>query len=383
MRTMARIMALALTAALAWGCSDDKEKLKTGDSGADSKAADKKVTPQDTGPGLEAMIYPEAGGDATADAGKPDMGKPDAAAGKYWTEFAYSPSGKVYSVMGTSATNVFAVGQKGLLIKYNGTSWSSMTNPDTSKADLHQLIVHPSASKWYALGAQMYLTYTGSAWAKGYSSTTSYYYNFRGGWGPPNGYVYGVGEMNSGSYYYMSYKTTSSSGIFYSISFGSSGVVKGPMYGAWGLSNGKVWAVGNNGAIIRCNTSGYCTSSSYWKKETSGVTSHLRDIYGFSDKDVFAVGYDGVILRYNGTKWNKMTTNTSTYFHGVWGSSPTNVFAVGHPIFKAQDSIFRFDGTKWLRVSPPKTSYCNDVWGASASDIFVVCNFNILKWKGP
>ena len=380
---LARIITLTLVVAFSWGCSEeDKEKLK-GDLATDGKAADKKVAPSDTGPGLEAAVYPEAGGDAAlADAKlKPDI-TPDGSSSKYWDEFAYTPGGKLYSVMGTGATNVFAVGQKGLILKYNGSSWSTMTNPDASKSDLHQLIVHPTASKFYALGAQMYLVNTGSAWAKGYNYTTSYYYNFRGGWGMPNNYVYGVGEMNSGSYYYMSYKSSSGTS-FSGISFGSSGVLKDFMYGVWGTANNKVWAVGNKGTILKCNASSSCTSSSYWKKETSGTTSHLRAVYGFSNSDVFAVGYDGVIVRYDGSKWNKMTTNTSTYFQGVWGSSPTNVFAVGHPIFKSEDSIFHYDGSKWYRVAPPKTSYCNSVWGSSASDVFVVCNYNILKYKGP
>ena len=384
MHGLARVVTLTLVVAFSWGCSEeDKEKLKV-DMATDGKAADKKVVPVDTGPASEALVYPEAGGDAAQKDAKlkPDV-TPDGASSKHWDEFAYTPGGKLYSIMGTSASNVFAVGQKGLILKYNGSSWSTMTNPDASKADLHQLIVHPTASKFYALGAQMYLVNTGSAWAVGYSSTTSLYYNFRGAFGLPDNYVFGVGEMSSGSYYYMSYKSSSGTS-FSGISFSSTTAMTGFMYGIWGTANNKMWAVGDKGSIIKCNTtSSYCSSSSYWTKETSGTTSNLKDVYGFSNTDIFAVGYDGAIVRYDGSKWTKMTTSTSTYFQGVWGSSPTNVFAVGHPIFKSEDSIFRYDGSTWSRLAPPKTSYCNDVWGASASEVFVVCNYNILKYKGP
>ena len=380
MRMTAKMVALALALAFVWGCSDGKEKLKS-DLATDIKVADKKVTPVDTGPGMEAMVYPEAGGDATAaDAKiKPDI-KPDAATGKYWDEFSYKPSGKLYAVWGTSATNVYAVGQKGLIVKYNGTTWSKQTNPVASSPDLWAIAKNNSTI--YAVGASVVLYNSAGTWTKGYTYTTSTYYNFRDIWASPTAYyVWGAGEMG----YYLGLKTSSSpSSSWYYIYLYNK--LKQSMYGIWGASTSKIWAVGDKGTIFHCKNS--CTTSgssaqNYWNTQTSGTTSNLRDVFGFSATDVFAVGYDGTIIRYNGTKWNKMTTNTATYFHAVWGSSPTNVFAVGHPIFKPSDSIFRYDGTKWYRISPPKTSYCNDVWGSSATDVFVVCNFNILKYKGP
>ena len=381
MGTWTRCLALIFSVALFWGCTDDAEKRKLDGALAGDKGQlpdDQSQLPQDKGPPTEGTLTPDVGGDGPlADAGKPDLPAPDASTSKHWHEFSYKPTGKLYSVMGTSATNVFAAGQKGLILKYNGTTWTKMTNADTT--DIYQLLIHPTSSKWYALAAGTYLNYSGSSWTKGYSST-SYYYNFRGGWGLPNNYVFGVGEMSSYTNYYLSYKSSSSS-YYYGISMGTK--LKDYMYGIWGLSNSKLWAVGNKGTILKCSGSSTCTSSSYWSTESSGTTSHLRDVHGFSATDIFAVGYDGVILRYDGSKWSKMTTNTATYFQAVWGTSASNVFAVGHPIFKAQDSIFRYDGSKWYRLAPPKTSYCNDVWGASASEVYVVCNFNILKYKGP
>ncbi len=381
MRMTARIVALTLVVVFSWGCAEDEKKLKQDTGPTDSKVADKKVVPEDTGPGQEAMIHPEAGGDAVAVDAKitPDV-KPDAASGKHWAEFPYKPSGKLYAIWGTSASQIWAVGQKGVIAKYNGTTWASETNPVTSSPDLWSIAKNNSTI--YAVGAGVVLYNSAGKWVKGYSYATSTYYNFRDIWASPSAYqVWGAGEMG----YYLGLKTSSSpSSSWYYIYLYNK--LKVSMYGIWGASTSKIWAVGNKGTIFHCKSS--CTTSgtssqNYWNTQQSGTTSNLRDVYGFSATDVFAVGYDGTIIHYDGTKWSKMVTNTSTYFQGVWGSSPTNVFAVGHPIFKSQDSIFRYDGSKWYRIAPPKTSYCNDVWGTSASEVFVACNFNILKYKGP
>jgi hypothetical protein len=44
---------------------------------------------------------------------------------------------------------------------------------------------------------------------------------------------------------------------------------------------------------------------------------------------VFAVGWHGTILRYNGSTWSKMTSGSTKDLWGVWGSSETDLFAVG------------------------------------------------------
>ena len=48
--------------------------------------------------------------------------------------------------------------------------------------------------------------------------------------------------------------------------------------------------------------------------------------------DVFAVGWNGTILHYDGTSWSGMASATSASIEGVWGSSPSDIFAVGKKI---------------------------------------------------
>ena len=55
----------------------------------------------------------------------------------------------------------------------------------------------------------------------------------------------------------------------------------------------------------------------------------LRGLWGSAGNDVFAVGYSGKIIHYNGSTWNEMSSGTSNRLYGVWGSSGSDVFAVG------------------------------------------------------
>lgn len=45
---------------------------------------------------------------------------------------------------------------------------------------------------------------------------------------------------------------------------------------------------------------------------------------------MFAVGWGGTILHYNGTDWRVMTSGTGETLSAVWGSSNADVFAVGN-----------------------------------------------------
>lgn len=308
---------------------------------------------------------------------KPDI-KPDAATSLYWQEVKSDLTSRLRAVYGTSATDVYAVGDKGVILKYNGSTWSSMTNPDTNNTDLWGLTIHPysSSNYLYAVGAQITLYYDGSAWNKGYSYSTSAYYNFRDVWSPASSYnKIGVGEMG----YYISYYTSSTPSSSWSYTYLYSSL-NDSLYGVWGSSISQIFAVGDNGTIMKCTSN--CTAyTSGWGKDTSPTTNHLRDIYGFSSTDIWAVGFGGTVLHHNGSSWSKVTVPTSTYFYGIWGTSSSNLYVVGHPYFKTDESIWHYNGTTWKKLAPPRVSYLNAIWGASDSEVFVVGNYNILKLK--
>lgn len=62
---------------------------------------------------------------------------------------------------------------------------------------------------------------------------------------------------------------------------------------------------------------------------TSGTTVILDELWSNSASNVFAVGRNGTILRYNGSSWSSMTSATGNSLYGLWGSSGSDVYAVG------------------------------------------------------
>ena len=110
-----------------------------------------------------------------------------------------------------------------------------------------------------------------------------------------------------------------------------------------GTSEKNIYAVGRNGTILRYN-------GSIWIPMTSGTTIELRGVFAHAENDVFAVAYNGIILHYDGDGnndgtpddiWEEMVSGTTENLYGVWGTSGSNVYAVSHD----SDRIFHYDGS--------------------------------------
>jgi hypothetical protein len=354
---------------LLWSCSDDDEtKLdgKVPDSSVNDLLVDDQPIQTPDGPTEDLPPSPDVEPDS-------DPGIPSS-----WTEVVTGTTGELYDVYSLDAKNVFAVGKGGLIMKYDGTSWTTMPNPDPDKNNLRAL--WDGGQNLFAVGDRVDVYYDGTKWNQGYAST--YSYDFTDVWAATSGAnLWATVESTSTYSTYFRYRAkTSPTGSWSSSSTSDFAGIS--FYGIWGLSDGELYAVGDQGKIVSCI--GTCTgySGTNWAEMTSPTSSNLRAIWGTSASDIFAVGFDGAILHYDGSSWTKMNANTSTYFYGVWGSSSSDVYAVGHPIFKADESIFHYDGSSWKKMPPPHTSYLNAVWGTSKSDVWVVGKTHILHYDG-
>jgi hypothetical protein len=152
------------------------------------------------------------------------------------------------AIWGSSSTDVFAVGSKGTILHYDGSSWNRMN-----------------------------------------SGTT---YLLRGVWGSSPSDVFAVGH-NWELEIILHYDGTSWSEM-------SRGTMMG-LYSVWGSSPSDVFAVGEgvrhydgnswNDTILHYD-------GSIWSSMSSGTTDLLYDIWVSSHTDVFVVGDGGTILHY-------------------------------------------------------------------------------------
>jgi uncharacterized repeat protein (TIGR01451 family) len=143
------------------------------------------------------------------------------------------------------------------------------------------------------------------------------------------------------------------------------------LWGVWGSDGSDVFAVGYVGTIMHYN-------GTTWSTMSSATTSYLSGVWGSSDSDVFAVGTYGAIVHYDGAAWSAMDSGTTEGLSGVWGSSGGDVFAVGGP-----GTILHYDGTIWSTMDSGTTDYLSGVWGSSGGDVFAVgYDGTILHYDG-
>jgi len=92
----------------------------------------------------------------------------------------------------------------------------------------------------------------------------------------------------------------------------------------------------------------------------------VKKIWGSGVDDIFAVGYEGAILHYDGARWQAMTSNTTRPLRSVWGTAGNNVYAVGDI-----GALLHYDGRQWRQVDLDTYEGLRSVWGRGPDDIYV------------
>jgi hypothetical protein len=98
----------------------------------------------------------------------------------------------------------------------------------------------------------------------------------------------------------------------------------------------------------------------------------LRDVWGDGTGTVWAVSEQGNILRYDGTAWSIAYT-TPGKLYAIWGASPTDIWVGG------VDGLFHGTGAAsasltWTRLVTPTTLPIFDIVGKSATDVWAVAH---------
>ena len=227
-----------------------------------------------------------------------------------WCWYNPLPQGNALSGMwGSSASDIWAVGDFGTAMHYNGQTWS-LINTNTSK---HLNGVYaPAAGTAVVVGdAGLVTRWNGTAFVS-----------------EPSGIVANINSV-------------------------------------WGTAANNLFAVGDGGAIIRNNGNG-------WMPMTSGTTSNLYRVNGSAADNVWAVGAAGTIRSFSGTSWNTVTGPGTAPLADVWTSGPNDVWAVGGTT-GADCGVFRRDGVMWKTNSTCSAGITavwgnspRDVWAGGA-----------------
>ncbi len=266
---------------------------------------------------------------------------PGATTATSWSGMASGSLEDLTDVWGNSGSDVFAVGDNGTLLHYDGSAWSSMTS-GTSQMLLG--VWTASATDAFAVGnGAAILRYDGSSWSQMTPSTGT---NLHDVWGASSHDVFAVGWNGEITHFDGSVWSNMSSGT------------TAALWGVWGASRSDVFAVGQAGTILHYD-------GTDWNAMTSGTTSDLNSVWGTSGADVYAVGSNGTILHYDGSSWSSMTSGTTLPLFTVWGSSSGDVYAAGE-----SGTIVWYNGFSWNPLTSGTTLTILGLWGAPNPGLF-------------
>ncbi len=227
-------------------------------------------------------------------------------------------------VWAAGPTDVFAVGERGLVLRFNGKEWkvqrAGVITSSSGPFPVLRAIWGTSATSIYVVGNTPPMHFNGKQWQ-----------------------AIKTGDTHTHA-------------------------------DVWGTSDTDVFVVGEAGTILHFD-------GTSWNKQKSGTTTTLLGVWGTGSSDVWAVGWFGTILHFDGTSWKKQQTPSSSYsLQDVCGTSSTNVFAVGSS-YSTSGTILRYDGKTWKTQLNNKYSG-SAVYCAGPSAVYVASGSQLLLHDG-
>jgi len=294
-----------------------------------------------------------------------DSENPAAPASSSWSAVPSGTTKHLRAVWGVSDTDVFAVGDSGTVLRFDGLSWAPM--PIGTKADLTG-IWGTSASNVFATSSNdTVFHFDGVAWRDTVQSAGRQWLCV---WGASSADVFLANDQNE----IVRHETT-----------GWETMVVPPGYFAeprintlWGSAANDVFA-GRKGDILRYE-------GVDWEQSHFDANIEFLAVWGSSGTNVFAAGqlngHTPAMVRFNGTVWEDVNipplASNTTSLRAIWGTSASDVYCVGDG-----GAILHFNGTRWSRTTMIGGGVLSGVWGASPTDIFVVGNDGAIFQYDP
>ena len=310
---------------------------------------------------------------------------------KAWNQM-FNPAGHINlsSIAGIFPDDIFAVGYDGITLHYDGKTWRQLASHNTEMR-LHAVAPY-ALGQPFAVGENgSIVRFTGTAVA--HPSGKAPLSAIRSIWGVGEEFLVAVGtngtarqfvgvgwiplgNLDDRSIVLHSVWAATAKDVFavgndasgYGIFRYVEGIWKktdAPTgtrpRAVWGADNHNVFAVGANGFVYRFN-------GSNWSPNAQGITQeHLFAVWGTSATNVYAVGTNGTILHFDSEVWTEIEELSDADLHGIWGTGPGNIYAVG-----ANGTIVHFDGQAWTSQNSGVTATLRAISGTEPNDIFVV-----------
>ncbi|MEK7648942.1 MAG: hypothetical protein AAB400_03425 [Patescibacteria group bacterium] len=252
-----------------------------------------------------------------------------------WSLHTELPQGHhIRGVSTVSASDMWAVGDNGLIAHYNGTAWTEVSSPHGDRINaIHML----SQSDGWAVGdGGKIIHYNGTAWSSAISPATDhlnsvYFLNPSDGWA--------VGAAG---------KIFRYNGVSWS-EFADTGGTEWNDVQLISATDG--WMVGNQGLIYHWN-------GAAWAEHTDTGGTVWSALHMISALDGWAIGDQGLIYHWNGIAWSQAEDTGGNNWNAIHFSSTVHGWAVGNG-----GEILHWNGVSWQEATSPTT---NNLRGVSA-----------------
>jgi len=234
--------------------------------------------------------------------------------GQRWSSSAEAPQ-PLTSIAGLDADDVWAVGERGTVLHWEGAHWSTLPSPTSGR--LNKVWVAGRRDVW-AAGEGALLHWNGSAWSNQIANSR-----------------YTLSSIN-------------------------------------GSVPQSLWAVG---AISGPHTVGLLLrgDGNTWTPVTLPTRAPLTDVWARSDQDVWVVGARGTLLHWNGSTWSSGPSSSLLFqFQGIWGNEAGEVWAVGQSDGSRRGLILHRRNGVWFPVDSGVNHSLIGVWGTGLSDVWAV-----------
>lgn len=291
-----------------------------------------------------------------------------AAAGD-WTAMDSHTAVNLYGLWGSSERDVFAVGNAGTIVHYDGNAWSAMNSGTTKNLSG---VFGFAANDVYVVGQNMtILHYNGQTWsAMNVVNPPSWLPSLNGVWGSAPNDIWAVGS----GYIRVHYNGSTWSG--------TTNTVTDWLWSAWGSSASNVFAVGDWQALYLYD--GKAWSAQY--TEGNWLWSDLRGVWGAGPNEVYIAGdYDssgfgdgdnsGAVWKYDGSRWTFMWQNVIPDLLSIWGFSGSDFYVSGR-----KGGIAHSDGKNFTVMSSNTTNDLQRIWGSGTTVFAVGNNGTILRY---
>jgi len=149
------------------------------------------------------------------------------------------------------------------------------------------------------------------------------------------------------------------------------------MRGVWGTDENNVWVVGHSDET---KYQVWHWDGLKWENHYLLFPGHphsLKDIYGFSESDIWIVGTDyqnypntrfkNFIVYYNGNNWELIEGIDAPFCISVWGTSSSNLFVGADSGF-----ILYFNGTDWIKQTTETSAQIISIQGINSQKIYTI-----------